>query len=441
VDCDTTNYAFVSYSRQDSPFAIQLARDLNGHGIDVWIDLLDIPAGRNWDKEVEIALVGATTVLVIVSEDSSRSDQVADEIDYAVAHKKVIIPLLKSHVVLPMRLFGLKQKAIDLHTDYGMGLQSLVDALAGTQKQAEPRAIALAAQEPAGTGVIPEALRQAAARDRSRYAYISYSQQDETFATQLTRDLKGQGIEAWIGPLAAAGVADLGRAVEIALRDATFVLVVVSKDSAQSDQVRNEISYALEHQKRIVPLLTAQVDLPLRLFRLQRVDFTGDYSSALRTLANTLCARGEREDAFADALAAARPAGIRAIPTFQGELGHFEKAKAFRDFIVNHEEQVVAIDAYIPGDQFDGIADQFFVLWDGCEDLEPGEKPSFRKCAGTEYNVPKAEGVEAALWYSRGAYHLTGFFLVGRMAGPFQGLMGISLTILDSKQVALGHRL
>lgn len=48
--------AFISYSRRDKDFAVELARELRAAGYLVWLDQLDIPTGARWDDEVEKAL-------------------------------------------------------------------------------------------------------------------------------------------------------------------------------------------------------------------------------------------------------------------------------------------------------------------------------------------------------------------------------------------------
>jgi len=40
---------FISYSRQDAEFALQLGRDLREAGVHLWIDQLDIPPGGRWE--------------------------------------------------------------------------------------------------------------------------------------------------------------------------------------------------------------------------------------------------------------------------------------------------------------------------------------------------------------------------------------------------------
>jgi len=54
---------FISYSRDNSDFAVRLARDLRAAGFDIWLDQLDIRTGARWDDEVEKALVNSTTFL------------------------------------------------------------------------------------------------------------------------------------------------------------------------------------------------------------------------------------------------------------------------------------------------------------------------------------------------------------------------------------------
>jgi carbonic anhydrase len=49
-------YKFLSYAREDSAFVLRLAANLKVQGANVWMDQLDIPPGRQWDREVERAL-------------------------------------------------------------------------------------------------------------------------------------------------------------------------------------------------------------------------------------------------------------------------------------------------------------------------------------------------------------------------------------------------
>ena len=40
---------FVSYSRADKAFVQRLAAELRAAGVDLWIDIFDIPKGARWE--------------------------------------------------------------------------------------------------------------------------------------------------------------------------------------------------------------------------------------------------------------------------------------------------------------------------------------------------------------------------------------------------------
>lgn len=73
------------------------------------------------------------------------------------------------------------------------------------------------------------------------------------------------------------------------------MLVVLSPDSVESKNVRDEVSFALGHRKTIFPLLRRACTVPLRLHTLEYVDFTGEYASALSRLLLTLGVEGRTD--------------------------------------------------------------------------------------------------------------------------------------------------
>jgi formylglycine-generating enzyme required for sulfatase activity len=95
---------FISYSRTDSAIAIRLAKDLRSAGYDVWLDQLDIPTGARWDDEVEIALEACTTFMIVLSPESMQSQNVKDEIGYAIDAGKDILPVKIKPGDIPFRL-------------------------------------------------------------------------------------------------------------------------------------------------------------------------------------------------------------------------------------------------------------------------------------------------------------------------------------------------
>jgi formylglycine-generating enzyme required for sulfatase activity len=95
---------FISYSRVNSDFAVRLAKDLKKGDYDVWLDQLDIPTGSRWDDEIEKALEECEIFLIILSPESIKSQNVKDEIGYAIDTGKHILPVVLENCKVPFRL-------------------------------------------------------------------------------------------------------------------------------------------------------------------------------------------------------------------------------------------------------------------------------------------------------------------------------------------------
>jgi len=125
---------FLSYSRADSEFVLKLARDLRSAGANIWLDQLDIPTGKRWDLAVEEALTHANHLIVILSESSVASNNVMDEVSYAIEQKKMIFPVVINNCNIPFRLKRLQY--IDFIVDYDKGLAKLLTDLGIKQSSA-----------------------------------------------------------------------------------------------------------------------------------------------------------------------------------------------------------------------------------------------------------------------------------------------------------------
>ncbi len=125
-----TETTFFSYSRTDSAFVLKLAKDLRDAGAELWLDQLDIKAGSHWDSSIEAALNIAPRLIVILSPASVSSDNVMDEVSFALETGKTVIPVLLSQCTMPFRLRRLQH--IDFTGDYQMGLSQLLEAVGKT---------------------------------------------------------------------------------------------------------------------------------------------------------------------------------------------------------------------------------------------------------------------------------------------------------------------
>jgi hypothetical protein len=95
---------FLSYSRTNRGFALELAKELKASGFLIWFDQLDIPTGARWDDEIEKALTDCEIFMVILTPQSIASHNVKDEIGYAIDSNKRILPILLEQANVPFRL-------------------------------------------------------------------------------------------------------------------------------------------------------------------------------------------------------------------------------------------------------------------------------------------------------------------------------------------------
>ncbi|NUO81947.1 SUMF1/EgtB/PvdO family nonheme iron enzyme [candidate division KSB1 bacterium] len=121
------NYLFISYARENAEFALRLAKDLRAAGATIWIDQLDIPFGARWDNVVQRALHDCGSLLIILSPDSVRSENVKDEIALALDKGKPIVPVVHEKCEIPLRLR--RMNYVDSTEDYEAALAALIASL------------------------------------------------------------------------------------------------------------------------------------------------------------------------------------------------------------------------------------------------------------------------------------------------------------------------
>lgn len=129
-----TPRAFFSYSREDTAFVLQLAKDLRAAGANVWLDQLDIHVGDRWDASVEDALHKCPSVILVVSPGSVASNNVMDEVSFAIDEHKTVIPVLYRDCKIPFRLRRLQY--LDARSDYQGALRGLLRLLGVEQGHA-----------------------------------------------------------------------------------------------------------------------------------------------------------------------------------------------------------------------------------------------------------------------------------------------------------------
>lgn len=107
--------------------------------------------------------------------------------------------------------------------------------------------------------------------------FISYSRRDLEFVTQLHRELMGRGISAWFDKEDIKPADQWRTSIVEGIRDCKVFTLVLSPDSAASENVRKEVDLAERYKKRIVPLMWRSTEIPVameyQLAGIQWMDF------------------------------------------------------------------------------------------------------------------------------------------------------------------------
>jgi TIR domain len=112
----------------------------------------------------------------------------------------------------------------------------------------------------------------------AKAAFFSYCRDDSEFALRLAEDLKTAGANVWLDQLDIDAGQEWDSAIEDAVRQCPQMLLILSPASVQSRNVRNEVAFALDEQKAIIPVLYQDCRVPLQLLRIQHLDFRTDYA-------------------------------------------------------------------------------------------------------------------------------------------------------------------
>lgn len=117
--------------------------------------------------------------------------------------------------------------------------------------------------------------------------FFSYSRKDTDFAVKLANDLRKSGVTIWIDQDILPGE-QWDNSIEKALDTSTCLIVILSPNSVQSANVLNEVHYAIDNRKTIIPVLYKDCKLPLLLLRYQYTPFIDDYQNGLKLLHKAL---------------------------------------------------------------------------------------------------------------------------------------------------------
>ena len=149
-------------------------------------------------------------------------------------------------------------------------------------------------------------------------AFFSYSREDSEFVLHVAGDLKAAGANVWLDQMDIVPGQRWDDAVERALAGCPRMLVVLSPTSVHSTNVMDEVSFALEEGKTVIPILYRDCVIPFRLRRVQYIDLRHDYDHGLAELLKLLA---EQQSTVANPGAAANMQGTPVVPEIVGQEG------------------------------------------------------------------------------------------------------------------------
>lgn len=105
--------------------------------------------------------------------------------------------------------------------------------------------------------------------------FISYSRKDLNFVQEFSQTLMTSGVDVWWDLSSLQGGDDWTDAIPQAIESCEICIVVLSPNSILSDWVQKEYTYALNNEKRIVPILYQDCKIPFALVNINYIDIQG----------------------------------------------------------------------------------------------------------------------------------------------------------------------
>lgn len=129
---DKARIAFLSHSSHDKPFIRQLASDLKGRGVQVWLDEWSIKVGESIPDKISQGLAESDYFLLAASKHSVNSEWVKRELNSALlreVEKRAvsILPLKLDDCEIPLLIRD--KKYADFSDSYKQGLADLLHAM------------------------------------------------------------------------------------------------------------------------------------------------------------------------------------------------------------------------------------------------------------------------------------------------------------------------
>ena len=326
---------FISYSEEDEEITQKIANTLKRESFTIWTNKTDIKAGAKFQEQINKGIEEADNLIYLISANSLRSRYCQQEIEYALANNKRIVPLLVEKIqieTIPPEILALQFLDFTEYEDpdkYCQSIDKLIKNLHQDAHYYQEHKILLAkalkwkrqnhnpsillrghnlqhfenwlkvARSHSQHSPLPIQVEfiqtsRTQATESSPEVFISYSRVDSDFARRLNEALQLQGKTTWFDQESIPSGTDYQQEIELGIESSDNFLFIISPQSIKSPYCADEVAYAQKLNKRIVTVLHKQVsseELHPALAKIQWIDFNqhdsdlyANFSELIRTL-------------------------------------------------------------------------------------------------------------------------------------------------------------
>lgn len=95
---DTVNHIFISHSSKDSHWVLWLSEQVEAAGIRPYLAEHDVKPGLNLAEKVKAQIAASEALIVLLTSNSATAPYVHQEVGYALASNKLVIPLVHPEI-------------------------------------------------------------------------------------------------------------------------------------------------------------------------------------------------------------------------------------------------------------------------------------------------------------------------------------------------------
>jgi len=259
---------FLSYARQDRD-RVEVVRDFLARN---HIITTELPERSDYLSETTRELQSVDCVMAFVSGNSTRSKNFDRVLLMADDLNKPIIPILLEPAQIPLYLTRLQFIDFSQDTRTLQPFEQLLTAVSRFRyEDTKPRP----SKTSTGRSV--------------NQIYISYVRRDgNDLANRLSDYLRKDGYNTWIDSRDIQSGDDWVSVIERALSESDVIVVIISPEYNASKFARNELAYALQQKKVIIPIVSDNAQVPLLIMDRQYISFSGGFNEAYGELKRTL---------------------------------------------------------------------------------------------------------------------------------------------------------